>query len=33
MNIRNLKPFIEAYPEGSAIGIIYVTRGLHLGKR
>jgi hypothetical protein len=27
-----LKPFIEAYPEGSAIGIIYVTRGLPWGK-
>ena len=32
MNIRNLKPFIEAYPEGSTIGIIYVTRGLPWGK-
>jgi hypothetical protein len=32
MNIRNVKPFIEAYPEGSSIGIIYVTRGLPWGK-
>ncbi|MCX5904935.1 MAG: hypothetical protein NTV89_16020 [Proteobacteria bacterium] len=32
MNIRNLKPFIEAFPEGSTIGIIYVTRGLPWGK-
>jgi hypothetical protein len=32
MNIRNLKPFIEAYPEGSTIGIIYVTRGLPWNK-
>ena len=32
MNIRNLKPFIEAYPDGSTIGIIYVTRGLPWGK-
>ena len=28
MNVRNIKPFIEAYPEGSTIGIIYTTRGL-----
>ena len=28
MNVMNLKPSIEAYPEGSTIGIIYVTRGL-----
>jgi hypothetical protein len=32
MNIRNLKPLIEAYPAGSTIGIIYVTRGLPWGK-
>jgi hypothetical protein len=32
MNIRNLKPFIESYPEGSTIGIIYVTRGLPWNK-
>ncbi len=31
MNIMNLKSFIEAYPEGSKIGIIYVTRGLPWG--
>lgn len=28
MNVVNLKSYIEAYPEGSTIGIIYVTRGL-----
>ena len=28
MNVRNIKPFIEAYPEGTTIGIIYTTRGL-----
>jgi len=28
MNIMNLKRFIEAYPEGSTIAIIHVTRGL-----
>ncbi len=28
MNVINLQPYIEAYPEGSTIGIIYVTRGL-----
>jgi hypothetical protein len=32
MNVHNLKPFIEAYPEGSTIGIIYTTRGLPWGK-
>ena len=31
MNIINLKPYIEAYPEGSTIGIIYITRGLPWG--
>jgi hypothetical protein len=29
MNIINLKPFIEAFPEGSTIAMIYVTRGLN----
>ncbi len=28
MNIINLQPYIEAYPAGSTIGIVYVTRGL-----
>jgi hypothetical protein len=28
MNVMVLKPYIEAYPEGSTIGIIYYTRGL-----
>lgn len=28
MNVMVLKPFIEAYPEGSTIGIVYYTRGL-----
>ncbi len=28
MNVINLRPFIEAYPKGSRIGILYVTRGL-----
>jgi hypothetical protein len=32
MNIRNLKPLIESHPEGSTIGMIYVTRGLTWGK-
>ena len=32
MNIRNLTPLIEAHPEGSTIGMIYVTRGLTWGK-
>ena len=32
MNIRNLKPLIESYPEGSTIGMVYVTRGLTWGK-
>ena len=31
MNVMNLKSFVEAYPEGSRIGIIYVTRGLPWG--
>jgi hypothetical protein len=31
MNIMNLKPYIETYPEGSTIGIIYITRGLPWG--
>lgn len=31
MNVINLKPFIEAYPEGSTIAIIYSTRGLPWG--
>ncbi len=33
MNIRNLKPYIEAHPAGSTIGFIYVTRGLTWGKQ
>ena len=28
MNVLNIRPFIEAYPPGSTIGILYVTRGL-----
>lgn len=32
MNIRNMRPFIEAYAPGSTIGIIYVTRGLPWNK-
>jgi hypothetical protein len=28
MNVMNMRPFIEAYPKGSTIGILYVTRGL-----
>jgi hypothetical protein len=28
MNIKMLKPYIESYPEGSTIGMIYVTHGL-----
>jgi hypothetical protein len=28
MNIRNIRRFIEAYPAGSTIALIYVTRGL-----
>jgi hypothetical protein len=28
MNVKNLKSYIESYPRGSTIGIIYVTRGL-----
>ena len=31
MNIINLKPFIEAYPVGSTIAMIYATRGLPWG--
>jgi len=31
LNIINMKPFIEQYPEGSTIGIVYVTRGLPWG--
>ena len=31
MNVINLQPFIEAYPEGSTIAIIYATRGLPWG--
>lgn len=31
MNVINLKPHIEAYPEGSTIAIVYVTRGLPWG--
>jgi hypothetical protein len=32
MNIKNLRPFIEHYPEGSTIAFVYVTRGLTWGK-
>jgi hypothetical protein len=28
MNVINMRPFIEAYPKGSTLGILYVTRGL-----
>jgi hypothetical protein len=28
MNVINMRPFIEAYPAGSTLGILYVTRGL-----
>ena len=28
MNVMNMRPFIEAYPKGSTIGVLYVTRGL-----
>jgi len=31
MNVMNLRPYIEAYPEGSTIGFIYITRGLPWG--
>jgi hypothetical protein len=31
MNILNLKEHIEAYPEGSTIAMVYVTRGLPWG--
>jgi hypothetical protein len=31
MNVINLQPYIEAYPEGSKIAIVYVTRGLPWG--
>ena len=32
MNIINLKPFIESYPVGSTIAMVYATRGLPWGK-
>lgn len=32
MNIKNLRPFIEKYSEGSTIALVYVTRGLTWGK-
>jgi len=32
MNIMNMKKFIEAYPEGSTIAIVYATRGLPWGQ-
>ncbi len=32
MNIMNMQPFIEAYPEGSTIAIVYATRGLPWGE-
>jgi len=32
MVTRNITPYIEAYPEGSTIAIIYTTRGLTWGK-
>jgi hypothetical protein len=32
MNVLNMKRFIEAYPEGSTIAIIYATRGLPWGQ-
>ena len=32
MNIQNLKPFIEAYPRGSTVALVYATRGLPWGK-
>jgi len=32
LNVMNLKRFIEAYPEGSTIAVIYVTRGLYWDK-
>ena len=32
MNVMNMQPFIEAYPEGSTIAIIYATRGLPWGR-
>ncbi len=28
MNVINMRPFIEDYPKGSTLGILYVTRGL-----
>jgi hypothetical protein len=28
MNVINMRPFIESYPKGSTIGVLYVTRGL-----
>jgi len=33
MNIENLRPLIEAYPEGSKIALVYVTIGLPWGSR
>jgi hypothetical protein len=32
INIKNLRPFIEHYAEGSTIALVYVTRGLTWGK-
>ena len=32
MNIMNMQPYIEAYPEGSTIAVIYATRGLPWGE-
>ncbi|MBW1854036.1 MAG: hypothetical protein JRJ00_05050 [Deltaproteobacteria bacterium] len=32
MNIMNMKRFIEGYPEGSTIAIVYATRGLSWGQ-
>ena len=32
MNVINLKPFIESYPLGSTIAMVYATRGLPWGK-
>jgi hypothetical protein len=28
MNVINMRPFIEAYPPGSTVAVLYVTRGL-----
>ncbi len=33
MNVMNIKRFIEAYPEGSRIAIIYTTRGTSWGSQ